>query len=178
MKSKMPLRLESERLLLRQFEDDDWRDLHEYYGDASATRYTFGHALGEGDTWRVMCGMLGHWQLRGYGPYALEHKESGRVLGTVGFWYPNDWPEPEIKWGLAARYHGQGYAAEAARGVLAAGSRHMPGIRPISMIHVDNTASIRLATALGARHESDRSYEGEPHRVYRHAAAPQQRLDD
>ncbi len=172
MKPKMPLQLESQRLLLRQFEDDDWRDLHEYYGDVDATRYTFGRALNEGDTWRVMSGMLGHWQLRGYGPYALEHRDSGAVLGTVGFWYPNDWPEAEIKWGLAARYHGQGFAAEAARAVLAAGYRHMPGVRPISMIHVDNAASIQLALALGARYERDEVYEDEPYQVYRHAVPP------
>ena len=170
MKSKMPLQLETRRLLLRQFEDEDWRDLHSYYGDTDATRYTFGRALNEGDTWRVMSGMLGHWQLRGYGPYALEQRDSGRVLGTVGHWYPNDWPEAEIKWGPAAHYHGQGYAAEAARAVLAAGYRQMPEIRPISMIHVDNTASIQLAIALGAQHERDEVYEGEPHHIYRHAA--------
>ena len=144
MTARVPLRLETGRLLLRQFEDGDWRDLHAYYGDAAATRFTFGHALGEGETWRVMCGMLGHWQLRGYGPYALQRKTDGRVLGTVGFWFPNDWPEPEIKWGLAASYHGQGYAAEAARAVLAAGHRYLSEIRLISLIHVDNAASIRF----------------------------------
>ena len=169
MKPLLPLQLETERLRLRQFEDSDWRDLQVYYGDAKATRYTFGRALSEGDTWRVMSGMLGHWQLRGYGPYALEHRDRGCVLGTVGFWYPNDWPEPEIKWGLAVCHQGQGFASEAARAILAAGRRHMPAIRPISLIHVDNSASIQLALALGATHESDQDYEGEPHRIYRHA---------
>ena len=178
MTPRLSPQLETNRLILRQFRDDDWRDLHAYYGDAVATRFTFGRALNEGDTWRVMSGMLGHWQLRGYGPYALEHRESGRVLGTVGYWYPNDWPEPEIKSGLAASYHGRGFAAEAARAVLADGYRHMPEIRPISMIHADNAASIQLALALGARHERDLSYEGEPHRVYRHQAPPASLCED
>ena len=172
MKLKVPAQLETGRLLLRQFEEEDWRDLHAYYGDVSATRFTYGQALGEGDTWRIMCGMLGHWQLRGYGPYALQRKADGRVLGTVGFWYPNDWPEPEIKWGLAAAYQGQGYAAEAARAVLATGHRCLPDIRLISLIHVDNVASIRLARGLGAVYERDLDYDNQPHRVYRHAAAP------
>ena len=50
MKPKMPLQLESQRLLLRQFEDADWPDLHDYYGDVEATRYTFGRALNEAST--------------------------------------------------------------------------------------------------------------------------------
>ena len=63
----------------------------------------------------------GHWQIHGYGPYAVEDKSSARVLGTVGFWYPNDWPSPEIKWALAPEYWGQGYASEAAPAVLTLG---------------------------------------------------------
>ena len=164
----VPASIETQRLRLRQFRDADWPDLHEYYSDRNATRYTFGRELSEGDTWRIMCGMIGHWQIRGYGPYALEQKATGKVLGTVGFWYPNDWPEPEIKWGLAAHAWGRGFAAEAARAVLETGKSHLPEISLISLIHADNASSIRLALALGASHERDLIYEGMPMRLYRH----------
>jgi RimJ/RimL family protein N-acetyltransferase len=170
MKFHIPQRLESERLFLRQFEDSDWRDLHRYYSDAEAMTFTQGRPLSEGETWRVMCSMIGHWQLRGYGPYALEEKASGSVLGTVGMWYPNDWPEPEIKWGLARQFWGQGFATEAASLVLASAAEHLPDLRLISMIHDDNTASIALALAVGAQRERTIDYEGEPHGVYRHKA--------
>jgi RimJ/RimL family protein N-acetyltransferase len=168
MKLRVPERLESERMFLRQFEDDDWRDLHLYYSDAEAMTFTQGRALSEGETWRVMCSMIGHWQLRGYGPYALEQKSSGKVLGTVGLWYPNNWPEAEIKWGLARRFWGRGFASEAASLVLASVAENLPGLVPISMIHDDNSASIALALALGARRESSIDYEGEAHGIYRH----------
>lgn len=164
----VPDRLETERLRLRPFEDADWRALHRYYCDAEAMRFTFGRALTEGETWRTMCGMIGHWQLRGYGPYAVEEKAAGEVLGTVGFWYPNDWPEAEIKWGLARRYWGRGYASEAARAVLEAGHRYLPETSLISLVHDDNAGSIRVALALGARRERTLDYEGEPHGLYRH----------
>jgi RimJ/RimL family protein N-acetyltransferase len=35
-------------------------------------------------------------------------------LGTVGLWYPVDWPAPEIKWALIRKAWGKGYAREAA----------------------------------------------------------------
>ena len=168
MNFRVPQRLESERLILRQFRESDWHDLHEYYSDEIATSFTFGHALSEGDTWRTMCGMIGHWQVRGYGPYAVEEKSSGTVLGTVGFWYPNDWPEPEIKWGLVRRHWGQGFAKEAAALVHATGREHMPEFAMISLIHPDNKASIGVALAIGATLERTIDYEGEPHGVYRH----------
>ncbi|MEM1112250.1 MAG: GNAT family N-acetyltransferase [Pseudomonadota bacterium] len=169
MELRVPEKLETERLWLRQFREPDWRDLHEYYSDESATSYTFGRKLSEADTWRILCGMLGHWAARGYGPYAVEEKASGVVLGTVGFWFPLDWPEPEIKWALAARHWGKGFAKEAALAVLAAGREHLRDIRLISMIHPENTPSIRLAEAMGARYEYSVDYEDKPHHVYRHS---------
>jgi RimJ/RimL family protein N-acetyltransferase len=172
----VPERLETGRLLLRQFADADWHGLHDYFGDAEATGFTWGRALSTGETWRTMCTMIGHWQLRGYGPYAVVDKSSDQVLGTVGFWYPNDWPEPEIKWGLARRYWGRGYASEAARAVLSAGHDYLPDITLISMIHDDNAASIGVAHALGAKRERAIDYEGEPHGVYRHLATPRQAI--
>ena len=84
----IPEGLETERLVLRMFVEDDWRALHEHYSDAECTRFTFRRALTEAATWRAMASMVGHWQLRGYGPYAVEKKETGEVLGTVGLWYP------------------------------------------------------------------------------------------
>jgi hypothetical protein len=52
--------------------------------------------LTEGETWRAMAGLIGHWQLRRYGLYALENKTDHKVLGFAGLDYPNDWPEREI----------------------------------------------------------------------------------
>jgi RimJ/RimL family protein N-acetyltransferase len=168
MEFLVPQQLESKRLLLRQFVDDDWQDLQRYFSDPEAMFFTHGKALSEGETWRVMCSMIGHWQVRGYGPYAVEEKSSGSVLGTVGFWYPNDWPEPEIKWGLARQSWGQGFATEAAKLVHAAGREHLPDFAFISLIHDDNKASIGVALAIGARRERSTDYEGEPHGIYRH----------
>jgi len=40
MDSIVPERIETDRLILRVFQDEDWRDLHEYYSDEIATRFT------------------------------------------------------------------------------------------------------------------------------------------
>ena len=115
-----------------------------------------------------MCCMIGHWQLRGYGPYAVEDKNSNRVLGPVGLWYPNDWPSPEIKWALATRYWGKGYAAEAARAIQQAGREHLPWSLVVSS--AKNQASIRLAKAIGATFERELMFRGGKWHLYRHPA--------
>jgi len=168
MNYRVPLQLETDRLLLRQFQESDWQALHHYYASGEATRFTVGRAYTEGETWRTLSSMVGHWQLRGYGPYAVEEKASGNVLGTVGFWYPNDWPSPEIKWALAPQYWGRGFASEAARAVQKAGREYMPDIELISFIHRDNLASIQLAQAIGAEFDREVIFRGGRWHIYCH----------
>ncbi|MDP2822504.1 MAG: GNAT family N-acetyltransferase [Sulfuritalea sp.] len=164
----IPQRLETDRLLLRMFRDEDWRGLHEHFSDAECTRFTFRRALTEAATWRAMASMAGHWLLRGYGPYAIEEKSTGTVLGTTGLWYPIEWPEPEIKWALARRHWGKGYASEAVRAVQRMARDSVPDMSPISLIDSRNAASIRLALAVGARLEREIEFAGGPFHIYRH----------
>ena len=164
----IPRRIETSRLVLREFVHEDWPALHEHYSDPECIKYTFGRVLSEGESWRAMAGMVGHWHLRGYGPYAIEEKETGAVIGAAGLWYPNDWPEPEIKWALIRKYWGRGFASEAVRGVQAMAARHAPNLPLISFIHSQNAASIKLAIAVGARLESVVEFHGSEWRIYRH----------
>lgn len=168
MKYLVPEEVQTERLVLRQFNDADWQDLHAYYSSEQAITYTVGRVFSEGDTWRAMSSMLGHWQLRGYGPYALEEKSSGRVIGICGFWFPNDWPEPEIKWALSPEFWGKGYASEAARAVQKVGREYLPDISLISFINENNQASIELAKAVGAKFDKAVPFRGATWHIYRH----------
>jgi len=164
----VPNKVETKRLILRQFTESDWEDLHHYYSSDAATKFTVGRPFTEGETWRTMCSMIGHWQVRGYGPYAIEERQSGRVLGTAGFWFPNDWPSPEIKWALAPDYWGKGFASEAARAVQKIGQDFLPHISLISFINADNHASIQLAKAIGACFEEEVPFRGAQWHIYRH----------
>ncbi|MFH1153502.1 MAG: GNAT family N-acetyltransferase [Pseudomonadota bacterium] len=172
MKAIVPEKLETPRLFLRQFRSEDWKDLHRLYSDEECIRHTLGRVLTEGETWRTLACMIGHWQIHGYGPYAVEHRQTGEVLGTVGLWYPIDWPEPEIKWALARCYWSQGYALEAARAVKQMASTCLPHIRLISLIFADNTQSAKLAMALGAHLESEIDFRERRAHIFRHSQGP------
>lgn len=168
MEFKVPQSLETERLLLRQFQESDWQALHAYYNSELATTFTMGRALSEGESWRAMSSMVGHWYLRGYGPYAMVEKESDQVIGITGFWSPNDWPEPEIKWALCPEFWGQGFASEGARAVQQVAKTYMPETPLISFIHSDNQASRQLAEAVGCSLEKEVPFRGAVWCIYRH----------
>lgn len=165
---KIPTRIESERLVLRTFRDEDWKDLYPYYSDPECMKYTIRRTLTEGETWRTMCGMIGHWQLRRYGPYGLESKEHNKIIGVVGMWYPNDWPEPEIKWGLVRNFQGKGFAREAVVRIKEMVKEHLPDQQLISLIFAENKPSINLALSVGCTLEEVTEFRGMETHLYRH----------
>ena len=166
---RVPLAFESERLLLRVPVEADAAPLYAYFGDAESMRYTVGAPLTEAQCWRTLAGAVGHWGWRGYGPYTLQTRSGGDVVGISGLWYPGDWPEPEIKWGLVPSARGRGLASEAARAVRAMAREHLPGLRLISLIAAGNDSSVRVALAAGAHLEREIDFRGTPAGVYRHA---------
>lgn len=165
---EIPSQLESERLILRMFREDDWRTMHAHYSHPECTRYTLGRVLSEGESWRLTATLAGHWLLRAYGPYALEEKASGAMIGAVGLWFPSDFPEREIKWALHPASWGKGYASEAARAVLDMARTVYPGQPPISFIDRDNAASIRVAQSVGAKLENEVDFRGRRFQIFRH----------
>lgn len=153
MKSNLPTSLETPRLKLRMFEEKDWQPLCAMFADEEWVRYTTQVPLEDWQTWRTLATYLGHWQLRGYGPYAVVEKASGELIGPVGLWYPGgDRQEPEIKWAVAKPFWGKGFATEAAAAVRDL-AKQCGWQRLISLILVDNERSKAVAVRLGGQYE-------------------------
>jgi len=168
MKYRIPLAIKTERLKLRSFKEEDWQDLRAYYSDADCMQYTTGRALADWEIWRKVATMIGHWEIRGFGPYAMERLDNSKVIGVAGMWYPLEWPEPEIKWGLAKAYWGMGYAKEAAEALRLMAIEHLPEYDLISLISKGNVSSIKLAESLGAVYEKTIPFRDGEALIYRH----------
>ena len=70
---KAPLRLETDRLLLRQLEERDLDAHTALMADPEVIRFLGdGKPLDRAQSWRTMAGILGHWTLRGYGFWAMK----------------------------------------------------------------------------------------------------------
>ncbi|PWT82293.1 MAG: N-acetyltransferase [Acidobacteria bacterium] len=169
MKYLIPETLQTERLHMRMFNASDWRDIHEYYGDPECARYTSRLPLKDYETWQKLAALVGHWELRNYGSYAVEEKLSGKVIGVVGLDYPGDWPEPEIQWGLSRNYWGKGYASEAVRAVKEMTTEYLADLSLISLIHPENSNSINLAKAVGAQFEKEHFFRDDTWLIFRHS---------
>ena len=146
--------LETDRLILRMFREADFEQYAEMCADPEVVRYLGeGRTLSRGEAWRQMAMILGHWQLRGYGLWAVEEREGGKLLGRIGFFNPAGWPGFELGWALRKEAWGRGYATEGARRALEYAFTEMGREHVISLIHPENAASVKVAERIGERLE-------------------------
>lgn len=162
--------LDTPRLRLRPFRPDDFEAYAAMCADTEVMRYVGERGvLGREDAWRQMAMLAGHWQLRGFGMWAVEERETGAFVGRVGLHYPEGWPDREVGWALARRFWGLGYATEAGRAAIEVAFGRLGWQRIISLIDPANVRSMRLAERLGERWDGEAVVRG--HRVAVYALA-------
>lgn len=145
--------ISTERLTLRALRPDDFGPLADFYAQ-DRSRFVGGPQTRE-MTWRILAAEIGHWNLRGYGRWAVEETATGALAGVVGLWNPLGWPEPELGWDLMNGFEGRGYATEAAKAARAHAFDDLEWPTLVSLVAVGNEASARVAQRLGCEEEPD-----------------------
>ena len=143
--------IETERLILRKIDPD--RDFDEWaysMADENTVRYLGTKPMNRAEAWRSMAMAIGHWTIRGYGFFSLEHKETGKWIGRVGPWYPEGWPAPEVGWTISPKHLRNGYAIEAAKASIHFAFNTLGWSQIIHVILEGNEPSIALANKLGS----------------------------
>jgi RimJ/RimL family protein N-acetyltransferase len=112
--------IETERLVLRQWRDGDWRLLHGTYGDPEVMAWIGTGPADLAATAAAIGRMSMHWRLLGYGMFAVEERASGNIVGRVGLMLHPDWPidgpKVEVGWTLQRSVWDRGYATRTTSG--------------------------------------------------------------
>ena len=146
--------IETPRLLLRPFTEDDVGALAAIYANPDVMRFLAGgQVFDRAQTWRSVALFLGHQVMRGYSILAVVEKSSGRLLGRSGPWYPEGWPALEVGWVIDRARWGEGFATEAGRASLDYCYSALGATEVVSIIHPDNERSAHVALRLGARRD-------------------------
>jgi len=140
--------LPTERLLLRGWRDSDLDAYAAIAADEETMRWV-GGMQSRSMAWRALALYAGHWALRGYGLWAVEH--GGELVGRIGLWRPEGWLGLELGWLLARNAWGNGFATEAAGAALVWAWEHVRDQHLISLIDPANARSLRVADRLGMR---------------------------
>jgi RimJ/RimL family protein N-acetyltransferase len=161
--------LETERLRLRPWSNDDLDAFAAFMADGTHTRF-IGGPMSRDETWRRIAMFIGHWHLRGFGNWVIEEKASGALAGYTGLWKPEGWPEAEVMWGLLPAFVGRGYATEAGGRARTFAFENLRWPTAVSYIAAANTPSRQVAERLGAVREGTTELRGTAVDVWRHPA--------
>lgn len=168
--------LRTERLTLTPMQEGDFADLKALWGDADFIRPLFPEPMNGEEVWTRLLRDIGHWRVRGHGNWAVRLNDGGDFVGSVGVLDYQRAIEPplnapELGWGVATRFQGQGFAFEAASAALAWCDEALNAPCTVCIVSPDNAPSLKLAGRLGYRPEREAAFRGAPILVLKRDAA-------
>ena len=145
--------VQTERLILRPWREDDIDALAAIFAEPAFWRYPFGRGFTRDEAEQFLDRQFLHWETHGFGSWAAELKDGGRLLGYIGLavpeWLPQVMPAVEAGWRLHPDAWGKGLATEGGRASLHYGFQELGLDRIISIVMPGNVASRRVMAKLG-----------------------------
>ena len=156
-------RLETERLILRDWRDEDWEPFWAGTNTPNVMRWLGG--LADRATMDAAASRLeGYRRDFGHTFWVIERKEDAAILGFCGLKRCNDEAGPlgefEVGWRLREDAWGQGYAKEAALASIDAGFNQFEAPHIIALTVEENTPSWGLMKRLGMQRREDLDFAG------------------
>ncbi len=147
--------IETERLILRAWREDDTMPFAELNGDKKVMEF-MPKCLSYEETLQFINRIAAEHETFGYGLYAVELKSNGLFIGYTGlhhFDFDAEFsPGIEIGWRLAREHWNQGYATEAAKACIDYASRHRLCDKIYSFTATCNRRSERVMQKIGMEH--------------------------
>src|SRR6266576_6965901 len=163
----MPMVLNTPRLILRPFRAEDVDPLAKLMANPDFMRFSLGPFSRE-QTVAFLEKVLS-WDRAGLpSQFAVIMRSNGTLVGYCGFFHHevDKREEIEIGYRLHPAYWNRGFATEAAQAVRNHAFRHLKLPRVISLIHLDNIPSRRVAEKNGMKLEEETLFRGLPTLVF------------
>jgi len=159
--------LETSRLILRPFDQEDVDRMSELMANPDFMRFSLGVYSRE-QTVEFLNKLIG-WQNRGLPSlFAAILRDTGRLVGYCGFYHQHIEQSDDIEIGyrLHPAHWNKGIISEAARAVRDHAFRELKLPRVISLIHYENVPSRRVAEKIGMSFEKEILFRGFPTQVF------------
>ncbi len=152
--SRLPV-LESDRLILRSVRRQDAKDIFAYASDPEVARYVLWEPHRSLADTRSYIRYIRALYRRGFpASWAVALRESGRVIGTIGFmWYSGASCSAEVGYSFSREFWNRGLATEALSAVIRSAFASLPINRIEAQHDIRNPASGRVMEKSGMRKE-------------------------
>ena len=148
--------LETERLYLREMNQNDYGDLAEILQNPKVM-YAYEHDFSDNDVQEWLDRQVERYQKYGFGLWAMILKNTGEMIGQAGLTIQpyKDKEVLEIGYLLKESFWHNGYASEAASGCKRYAFEQLNRDKVYSIIKSDNYASMKVAKSMGMKKEDE-----------------------
>lgn len=151
---KLPVSLETDRLIIRPFVDADFEPFFSFIRDEKATRY-----MSFTPQQRTLVGAQETFELilQNYGgknqifALAVIQRWDKKYIGSLGLYPVENSPDTELFYTLLPKYWGKGYATEASQRLLIYAFSELHLKKVLAYIFPHNQASAKVADRLGMK---------------------------
>jgi ribosomal-protein-alanine N-acetyltransferase len=142
--------VETERLVLSGFELHDLDELSAILSNPAVMRYMpGGNPFARERAEKTLRGIIGHWEERGFGWWAVRRRDRPNLIGWCGLTYLEELNETEVAYLFDEPFWSKGLATEAALASLRYGFNDVGLDTIVALAHVDNIASRRVMEKCG-----------------------------
>lgn len=141
--------VETERLLLRKWNDEDAARVGQIYAKPEVMEFIPGGVWSANRTARAIARMRELDSEHGFGFYPVVVKDLGKVIGHCGLGLLEQTPEIEVAYILDSPYWGRGYATEAARAIMTHAFLRLNISRIVAVAFPENARSIGVMRSVG-----------------------------
>ena len=162
------VKIETERLFLREMTDDDFEALRRVLGDADIMRH-YPYAFDDERIRNWIARNRDRYSIFGFGLWAVCRKDTGEMIGDCGLTMQiiDGQIRPEIGYHIRRDHQRQGFAREAACAVRDWTFENTPFRAVFSYMKAENIPSIRTAMAYGCTEAGEfRDEEGKMTKVF------------
>jgi RimJ/RimL family protein N-acetyltransferase len=144
--------LETPRLRLRQWRDDDLETLACWNADTYVMRHMGRPPMTREESEDALARYRRHWDEHGFGIWAVELRGTGELVGRIGLSYHRAWPDdPELGWLIDPGHTGRGLATEGGAASADYGFEALRAPRLVSICIGENVESLRVMEKLSFR---------------------------
>jgi [ribosomal protein S5]-alanine N-acetyltransferase len=147
--------IETERLVLREFQQEDFRGLAPILADPQVMKFSPTGVISIVQTQEKIEGFITCYKKFGFGKWAILVKESKELIGYCGIAVDriDKKNEKELGYRLDSRFWGKGLATEAAASVIKYGFEQFKFPYVLGLVEQANTASVRVLKKIGMQYD-------------------------
>ncbi|MEN8124183.1 MAG: GNAT family N-acetyltransferase [Bacteroidota bacterium] len=155
--------IETDRLILREFNINDYKDVYEFGSNLEVQRYTGDKIIDSLSSARELIKnvWLEDYKKYRYGRWAVIYKLENKIIGFAGLKYLPEINETDIGFRFLPEYWGKGLATEASREIIKYGFKKLGIDTIIGIAMPENIGSCKVLERIGLTLYKIDQYDGD-----------------